>query len=343
MKKNPFSLSFGKEPVSLINRNVQSYEIIDTFEDENPAYQVCVITGVRGSGKTVMLTEINKTFRAEEDWIVIDLSPERDLLQSFAANLSNYPSLSEVFREAKINLSFLGLGVEIEGVSPITDLNVAVTRMLEKIKKKHKRVLVTIDEAVCNDTMKEFVSLFQIYMRQDLPVFLLMTGLYENIYELQNEKTLTFLYRAPKIELRPLNIGMIAEKYKSIFELTDEEATEMAKETRGYPFAFQVLGYLCFKHNTGWHNVLPEFSQYLEEYVYEKIWSELSKGDKELLVAMAKTNDTKVEAIRKTIKKASNSFSVYRNRLIKKGLIISPEYGHLEFTLPRFKEFVLYR
>lgn len=85
-----------------------------------------------------------------------------------------------------------------------------------------------------------------------------------------------------------MNIGMIAEKYKSIFELTDEEATEMAKETRGYPFAFQVLGYLCFKHNTGWHNVLPEFSQYLEEYVYEKIWSELSKGDKELLVAMAK-------------------------------------------------------
>ena len=55
-----------------------------------------------------------------------------------------------------------------------------------------------------------------------------------------------------------------------------------------YPFAFQVLGYLCFKHNTGWHNVLPEFSQYLEEYVYEKIWSELSKGDKELLVAMDK-------------------------------------------------------
>ena len=144
----------------------------------------------------------------KEDWIVIDLNPERDLLQSFAANLSNYPSLSEVFREAKINLSFLGLGVEIEGASPITDLNVAVTRMLEKIKKKHKRVLVTIDEAVCNDTMKEFVSLFQIYMRQDLPVFLLMTGLYENIYELQNEKTLTFLYRAPKIELRPLNIGM---------------------------------------------------------------------------------------------------------------------------------------
>lgn len=48
----------------------------------------------------------------------------------------------------------------------------------------------------------------------------------------------------------------------------------------------------------------------LEEYVYEKIWSELSKGDKELLVAMAKTNDTKVEAIRKTIKR-HQTVSVY--------------------------------
>ena len=332
MAKNPFSLSFGKEPISLINRSMQTSEIIETFEDENPAYQVCMITGVRGSGKTVMLTEITKKLRSEDSWIVIDLSPERDLLHSFAANLSNNPTLSELFREAKINLSY---------VSPITDINVAVTRMLERINKKNKRVLVTIDEAVCNDTMKEFVSLFQIYMRQDLPVFLLMTGLYENIYELQNEKTLTFLYRAPKMELRPLNIGMIAEKYKNIFDLSDEEAALMAKETKGYPFAFQVLGYLCWKNETTWENVLPEFSQYLEEYVYEKVWSELSKSDKELLTAMAKTADNKVEAIRKTMKKASNSFSVYRNRLIKKGVITSPEYGHLDFTLPRFKEFVL--
>ena len=341
MKKNPFSLSFGKEPISLINRSMQISEIIETFEDENPAYQVCMITGVRGSGKTVMLTEINKRFKEYDDWIVVDLSPQRDLLQSFAASLSNNSDLIDIFREAKINLSFLGLGLEIDGVSPITDINIAVTRMLEKIAKKKKRVLVTIDEAVCNDTMKEFASLFQIYMRQDLPVYLLMTGLYENIYELQNEKTLTFLYRAPKIELRPLNIGMIAEKYKSIFDLSDEEAISMAKETKGYPFAFQVLGYLCWKKEISWKKLLPEFSQYLEEYVYEKVWSELSKGDKDILSAMAKTADTKVEAIRNTMNKASNSFSVYRNRLIKKGIITSPEYGHLDFSLPRFKEFVL--
>ena len=51
------------------------------------------------------------------------------LLQIWS-NLSKF--VSRFFVKLKINLSFLGLGVEIEGVSPITDLNVAVTRMLEK-------------------------------------------------------------------------------------------------------------------------------------------------------------------------------------------------------------------
>lgn len=339
--KNPFSLSFGKEPLSLINRSIQTNDIIEHFTDDNPTSQVYMITGVRGSGKTVMLTEISKYFNDKEDWVVCDLSPERELLQSFAALLSNHPSLSRIFLDAKINLSFLGLGIEIDGTAPITDLNVAVTRMLEKAKKNKKHILITIDEAVCNATMREFVSLFQIYMRQDLPVYLLMTGLYENIYELQNEKTLTFLYRAPKIELKPLNIGMIAKKYKSIFSLNDEEALLMAKQTMGYPFAFQVLGYLCWRNETVWENVLSEYSQYLEEYVYEKVWSELSSTDKKILAAMASVDITRVENIRKASNQSSSSFSVYRDRLIRKGIVTSNAYGYLDFTLPRFREFII--
>lgn len=337
---NPFSLSFGKEPLSFIERGRQSREIIDSFSEENPSCQVYMITGVRGSGKTVLLTDIAKHFRREKDWIVVDLSPERDLLQMLAADLSNRPELLSIFQDAKINLSFLGLGLEIDGVPPITDVSVAVTRMLERLGKKNKKVLITIDEAVCSQTMREFVSLFQIFMRQELPVFLAMTGLYENIYELQNEKTLTFLYRAPKMELQPLNIGMIAVKYKEIFRLDDEDALQMAKETKGYPFAFQVLGYLCWKKKVKWMDVLPEYSQYLEEYVYEKLWSELSANDKKVLIAMTEAEDLKVGTIRAKAGKSSSSFGVYRDRLIKKGIVVAADYGYLDFALPKFKEFV---
>lgn len=83
-----------------------------------------------------MLTDIAKHFRKEKDWIVADLSPERDLLQMLAANLSNQPDLLAMFREVKINLSFLGFGLEMDGVPPVTDVSVAVTRMLECIGQK---------------------------------------------------------------------------------------------------------------------------------------------------------------------------------------------------------------
>ncbi len=339
--ENPFTLTFGKEPVNRIDRTRQKEEIIDGFLGEHPSNQVCMVTGVRGCGKTVLLTEIGKFFAEKSDWIVIDLTPERDLLTSFAAELYNYRGITEILRRAKINLSFLGIGIGIDGAEPITDLNVAIRRMLNTIKSHHKKVLVTIDEAVCNATMKEFASVFQIYMRRELPVFLILTGLYEKIYELQNQETLTFLYRAPKVELQPLNLGMIANRYQQIFHLSENDSLAMAKETKGYSFAFQVLGYLTWKNGGTWVNSLPEYRQYLEEYVYQKLWNEISAKDKEVLIGMANIKDYHVSAIRQFLNMSSSLFSIYRDRLIKKGIIINSNYGQLEFALPQFEEFLL--
>ena len=57
---NPFTLSFGKEPTEFISRLTQTSEIVEDFTSEDPVSQVYMITGVRGSGKTVMLTKINQ-------------------------------------------------------------------------------------------------------------------------------------------------------------------------------------------------------------------------------------------------------------------------------------------
>lgn len=48
---NPFSLSFGKEPVNSVSREKQKNEILEGFTSDNPEFQVCMLTGVRGSGK----------------------------------------------------------------------------------------------------------------------------------------------------------------------------------------------------------------------------------------------------------------------------------------------------
>ncbi len=340
MQKNPFSLTFGKEPVSYVDRDYQSNEILDSFMAENPIYQVYMITGIRGSGKTVLLSTIANKFRKFDEWVVIDLNPERDLLAMLAAELSNRKDLLELFRDARINLSFLGFGLEIDGEPPITDIVVAIRRMLSKLTKSGKKVLITVDEVSSTQHMREFASQFQIFMREGLNVFLLMTGLYENIYELQNEKTLTFLYRAPKIALKPLSIPLISQKYRDVFGISEEEAISMAKATKGYPFAYQVLGHLCWTNKKPWNQLLPEYDTYLEEYVYDKIWSELSTKDKSVLYAMSRKQSSKISEIRNTLQMSSNGFTVYRNRLLRKGIVFSPEYGKLAFSLPRFREFV---
>ncbi|MBR1892022.1 MAG: AAA family ATPase [Lachnospiraceae bacterium] len=341
MSQNPYTLVFGKEPRQVIARIAQTNDIVETFKEEQPSQQVYMVTGVRGSGKTVFMTKIAKELSDDKDWISVELNPEKNLLESLASKLSSDNSLATLFKNAKINLSFWGFGLEVGDVAPITDIEVAITKMLENIKKQKKRLLITIDEVTNNQAMREFASAFQIFVRQDLPIFLIMTGLYENINELQNEKSLTFLYRAHKVELKPLNIGTIAANYKSIFEIDDNVALDMAKLTRGYSFAFQVLGHFTWENGGSYKEIISEYKQYLDEYVYDKIWSELSARDKFILYGVAKAKSAQIADIRDVLNITTNEFNPYRKRLIKKGLVNGEERGYLYFTLPLFEDYVI--
>ena len=339
---NPFSLSFGIEPTKYISRIAQTEKILSSFTSTAAENRVYMITGVRGSGKTVMMSNVASAFRDEKEWIVIELSPVKDMLQALASKLYNYRGMEKLFVDAKINLSAFGIGVSVEHTVPISDIDTAVERMLEEIKKKNKKVIVLVDETVNNEYIKIFATSFQIYIRQKYPIYLLMTGLYENIYELQNEKSLTFLYRAPKIYLEPLNLNAIANSYKETFNLSTEEAVGMAKLTKGYPFAYQVLGYLRWDagKKAEISKLIPDFDQHLEEYVYEKIWSDLSDNDKKVVELLALNGEMKIKDIRDVLGMKSGSMSVYRDRLIRKGLVDASRYGYLSLILPRFAEIV---
>ena len=73
-----------------------------------PSQQIYMITGVRGSGKTVYMTELSQKIQASGDWITVELNPELDLLEGLAAKLSGETALAQMFKSAKINLSFFG-------------------------------------------------------------------------------------------------------------------------------------------------------------------------------------------------------------------------------------------
>lgn len=339
---NPFTLSFGKKPLQYISRLSQTQQILETFQAPVPSNQIFMITGVRGSGKTVMMTNIAHELKADDSWIVIELNPTRDLLQSLAAKIYSLPEMHARFLNARLDFSAFGLGLSVENSAPATDIENVLELMLDQIKKSGKRLLITIDEVTCSEYIRIFVSSFQIFLRQEQPIFLLMTGLYENLYDLQNDKSLTFLYRAPKLLLEPLNYTAVRNHYMKIFNIDTESASKMTSLTKGYPFAFQVLGYLYWENRSTKNidEILPEYDQYLEEYVYSKIWSELSEQDQRILLSISPDDGLKVKELRTRLQMSSELFSVYRDRLRRKGVIDTHEYGKVSFSLPRFSNFV---
>ena len=77
------------------------------------------------------------------------------------------------------------------------------------------------------------------------------------------------------------------------------------------------------------------------ENSYEKIWEELSGGERTLVTAIARMlPESDVKKIRELISFDSNTFSTYKDTLNKCGLLSNKSaYGKVEFSLPFFEEY----
>ena len=333
MNNNPFILTFGREPINFIPRIDYLQEVKDNFYSETRPNQVFMITGVRGTGKTVLLSKLAKEFEKNKDWIVIDLNPERDMLNSLASQIYNNSKVKHLFLKAKFNFSFNGIGLSVENDKPSDDIESIISKMVEYLSEKDIKLLITIDDAANNQNIKVFAHTFQALLRKDYKVFMLMTGLYENISSIQNNKSLTFLSRVPKLILKPLNMPAIKDSYEEIFNIDSDTALKMSKLTEGYAYAYQVLGYLMWEEEEKKisKKLLSQFDQYLSEFVYDKIWEGLSEKEINIIIKISRNE---------TLDMKPNEISVYRDRLIKYGVLESKQRGKLSFALPRFKEYI---
>lgn len=340
---NPFSLDFGALPNLHIPRLNEISQVISTFSSERPSSHVFVVMGARGSGKTVFMTDISRKLRDREEWVYYDLNSEGDLLSQFAALL--YLNNKNILKQIKLSVQIAGLDVSYDKEKKYSNIQLDIDKMLAVLKKKKKNVLVTVDEAVNSKAMREFTAYFQHAIREDLPIFTVMTGLYKNIRALQNNRSLTFLRRAPKITLGALKTERIAQIYKEVFSITEDNAISIASETAGYSYAFQILGYLLFESgkNVLTDDIMFEYRVNLEEVIYEKIWEELSENERKVALAIAKLPDnSSTKEIMEQLNMDSNSYSTYKDTLVKSGILSSKtSYGHESYSLPYLKEFVL--
>lgn len=324
--KNPFSITFGKEPIEGIDRENIIEEILSYFTAENPSQQVVLLTGARGSGKSSLTARLMKTVEQMKDWIVADLIVEGDMLHSLAGKL--------------------GESVKVTRLDDETGVEALLDRMLSALTKKNMRLLITIDDVASNKEVRVFSHFFQSCLMKDYNVYLIMNGVYDNIENLQNERTLTFLQRAPKIPLPPLNKTAVANMYGRIFHFPDNTVKKMAVATGGYPYAVQALGYVVCKNyrdaeDIDMESVLPGLDLLLADGIYDKLWIEMSEMDREICHIVAES-DTDGASVASVIEKSGISKSLasnYKKRLIKKG-IVEEVRGSFVFSLPGFGRYV---
>ncbi|WP_242824246.1 DEAD/DEAH box helicase family protein [Pseudobutyrivibrio ruminis] len=117
----------------------QTNEVVDNFSSEPANCMMYMITGVRGAGKTVLMTSIAKELTEDKKWVVVELNPELDLLEQLAAKLYNLPETHVLFAKAKIDLSFFGIGLSVEGGQQFTSIDTAIETMLSLLKKEGKK------------------------------------------------------------------------------------------------------------------------------------------------------------------------------------------------------------
>lgn len=340
MKDNPFVLMFGKEPYVTIPRNQVSSEIIEDFTKFMPSSQIYILIGARGAGKTVLLSDIYRSIESREDWIAVDVNPHRDILQDMASMLYDKGKMRRLFLKGSLGISFHGLSLSIEGGVPVTSISTVVEKMLEHMSKQGKRLLITLDEVTRSEKVKEFAHDFQGFVRRGFPVYLLMTGLHENIVNLQNDKSLTFLYRAPKILLQPLDLTAIKNSYIRTLDVDEETAESLASLCKGYGFGYQLLGYLYFRRKKLDEELLEEFDYELRINAYDKIWASTSENERRIAKVLCSAEEVPVSSIIAQTGFKEKDFSVYRERLIRKGVAISKRRGFLSLALPRFDVFI---
>lgn len=301
--QNPFTTTFSKTPEYTYIHTEKTEEILENFIYDNPSESVYKITGVRGSGKTVILAKVEEELRTNEsryiNWLVFDVNPARDILGQIAAMLVK-----------------AGFGSQ-------------------------DKKTTGIDEVSKSEEMVKFASEYGRWLRAGYPVYFVCTGLYENIQELSNVKNLTFFRRAATVKTEPLNMIRMTEMYKSKLDIDSDEAREMAKITKGYAYAFQELGVLCFKKKAGesLKDILPKLKAELFAYSYEKIWEEMTEMERFLAGLLTDKEEYKREEVLKLMGEKAGSYSMYRDRLIKRG-IIKTRQGYISLALPYFDEYI---
>jgi hypothetical protein len=351
--QNPFHPQFGKRPDKFVGRDqiIQGY--LDSLKDKNDPIRVTVAYGIRGSGKTALLSGIKESISSQK-FAVVDVTAEASLLQSIIDQLwLNAKKSNRKLTGINVGAFGFNIGLSTSLTESSHGFRYHLTLAVEEFNKRGIVVVFLIDEVHRADSeMREFVTSYQHLVRDNADVALFMAGLPSSVHAVLNDKLLTFLHRAYKLPLLNVNTLLVNNLYQTTFaeggfEADSDIIKTAADATFGFPYLIQLIGYWLWKEadskftSVDINNALINSKAALFDNVYALMLREVSEKDRAFLLAMhGDSGTTKFGDILTRLDVSSSYASKYRQRLIEGGLIMEHGHGYLRYAPPYFGEFL---
>ncbi len=353
--KNPFTHTPGRVGDASISTTLEE-RVYENFMYPQPSESVYKISGIRGSGKTVIFGNILRHYKTAEmkegGWLVYDISSARNQIKTLISYLLLEPEVKTALLSEKttfnVSIPFAGINAGLNNKTDYDD-EVRLEQLIGILIKADKKIIIGIDDIAKTEAMTEFCSVYAKLLRNTLdneieapwPVYLICSGVYQNFYELGEVPNLTFFKRAAELKTEPFPMPAMAIKYEDMAQMDEEKAILYAKMTKGFAYAYQVFGSAYFEYKDKGEEYVQKIAKSeLFSQCYEKIWKELPEGEREILRIVSTGPKKRKEVLEQL--KGKGSYQVNSTALKKMGLLVdsSESYGVAEITLPFFGEYI---
>lgn len=357
---SPFNPGYGRKPAIFggHERAIQELtEVLRTMDfGEN---QSVLISGLRGAGKTAMLSLLQDEAR-DKGWLVVNDDASRGLMDrvmgtTIPALVNNLPDSSKS-QLRSLNLWQFGATWERtdRGIKPLlrNDL-VALSRSLDGVG-----ILITIDEVSSGKARLRELSRFALEVQHALTeganIMIVFAGIKVDLDELLKQDHNTFLRRSRPLDFRRLTPAETRHVFTETAQIGGRRIEENAlvhltTVSQGYPYLIQLAGDYAWRHNPATEVISTADAEYaldravkaVQSRVISRVYDDLSDRDKDFLRAMALDEGrTKIADIKARMGSYDQYVQVYKNRLIDSGYVQSAGHGYVEFSLPYLDQYI---
>lgn len=377
MKKiNPYTPGAGVMPGYLAGRDEVIQEGKDSIYSLMHGYprQPIIYYGLRGVGKTVLLTALNEyairegvlTFHFE---IQEKVSLINDIILSAnqtLSKISKVEKIKNIFEVAKNSLQSFTLTYTAGESSVSVEMNKKLGEMMLQsnlvelllnlgrlAKESNNTIIYFIDEIqyAKQNELEALITAQHRINQERLPITIIGAGLPKILVNVTESKTyaerMFAFVEISSLDYKDAKNAIVNPGKPFNITYTEEALEEIYKITEGYPYFIQQFCYIISKKYKEIDlNVVNEmkivFFKELDKSFFKVRFDKCTPKEKEFMFAMVNCGELPctVANVAHILNKDLKSISPIRARLINKGLIYATRHGEIDFTVPKFDEFL---